>query len=219
MQDKLEFIRFMLACGALKFGDFTTKSGRKSPYFINTGCFSTGSSLSRLGKAYAELIQQSGVPFDALFGPAYKGIPLAAAASIGLFESFGLDKPWFFNRKEAKDHGEGGGFVGSVPEKGQKVIFIDDVITAGTALRETLPAIRAQTGAVIEHMFIAVNRGERATEAASVSAVQAVEEECGVQVHAIITVRDIYSFLTRSSDPAFAPHLFAMKRYMDKWVI
>ena len=137
MADKNEFISFMTGAGVLTFGDFVTKSGRKTPYFINTGNYRTGSQISRLGDWYAKTIAESGEEFDALFGPAYKGIPLAAAAASSLFRLYGRDVPYCFNRKEIKDHGEGGGIVGYRPKDGDRIAIVEDVVTAGTAVRES----------------------------------------------------------------------------------
>ncbi|MBQ4051054.1 MAG: orotate phosphoribosyltransferase, partial [Oscillospiraceae bacterium] len=135
--DKKEFIEFMMSADVLRFGQFTTKSGRQTPYFVNTGNYRTGSQIDTLGKFYAKLVKETcGAEFDAMFGPAYKGIPLAASTAGALAREFGIDKPYFFNRKEVKDHGEGGSLVGYKPVDGDRIIIIEDVITAGTAVRE-----------------------------------------------------------------------------------
>ena len=161
---KKEFIEFMMSADVLRFGDFTTKSGRKTPYFVNTGNYKTGLQNSRLGEFYAALVKETvGGDFDAMFGPAYKGIPLATSVSGALARNYGIDKPFFFNRKEAKDHGEGGSIVGYKPQDGDRVIIIEDVITAGTAIRETMPVLKGCADVKVTDMFISVNRCEVGT--------------------------------------------------------
>ncbi len=181
-----EFLDFAIGQGVLKFGEFTLKSGRISPYFFNAGLFQTGSALAQLGKFYAQAIVDSGVEFDMLFGPAYKGIPLAAATAIALYEQHGKDYPYAFNRKEAKDHGEGGTIVGAAL-KG-RVLVIDDVITAGTAIRESADIV-AQNGATLAAVAIALDRQERGT--GEQSAVQEVESRYGISVINIVSLREI----------------------------
>lgn len=178
-----QFLKFAAAAGVLRFGDFTLKSGRRSPYFFNAGLFDTGARLARLADAYARRIIDSGVPFDVLFGPAYKGIPLAAATSIALARETGQDCPYAFNRKEAKDHGEGGVIVGR-PLTG-RVLIIDDVITAGTSVRESMEIIRA-AGAEPAGVAIALDRQERG--ARDCSAVAEVEQLYGIPVFSIVTL-------------------------------
>ena len=162
----LRFTRFLLESQALKFGDFTLKSGRKSPYFINAGAFNDGGKIARLGEFYAEKIaaeiEAGSLPgdIDTVFGPAYKGIPLVTACAASLYREYGLDKPYFFNRKEVKDHGEGGNLVGYRPKDGDRIAIIEDVITAGTAVRETMPILRACGDIQCRDMFISVNRCE-----------------------------------------------------------
>lgn len=185
-----EFLRFAVATGALRFGDFTLKSGRRSPYFFNAGLFDTGARLARLAYAYARRIIASDSPFDVLYGPAYKGIPLAAATSIALAQETGRDCPYAFNRKEAKDHGEGGVIVGR-PLAG-KVLIIDDVITAGVSVRESIDVIRA-AGAQPAGVVIALDRQERG--AGERSAVDEVQELFGVPVFSIVTLDDLIGFL------------------------
>lgn len=161
-QAKKEFIQFMMSADVLRFGEFKTKSGRLTPYFVNTGNYKTGGQISTLGKFYAQLIHDtlSSEEFDALFGPAYKGIPLVTAAVSTLAREYGIDKPYFFNRKEEKDHGEGGSFIGYRPKDGDRVIIIEDVITAGTAIREVLPLLKGCADVTVPHMFISVDRCE-----------------------------------------------------------
>ena len=177
---------FTLETGVLKFGEFTLKSGRVSPYFFNAGLFNTGSHLSELGKFYAQAIEASGLMFDVLFGPAYKGIPLAAAASIALNDSFNKNIPYSFNRKEVKDHGEGGSIVGH-PLEGD-ILVIDDVITAGTAIREAQDII-SSNGAITKGVIVALDRQEKGNS--ELSAIQEVEQIFGVSVISIINLSHI----------------------------
>ena len=186
------FLNFAIERDVLKFGRFTLKSGRVSPYFFNAGNFHTGQDLSRLGNAYAEAIVNSGIKFDVLFGPAYKGIPLAAATSVALYNNYQIDTPWCFNRKEKKQHGEGGVIVGS-PLEG-KVLIIDDVITAGTAIREALDLI-TDSGAEPAGVVIALDRQEKGK--GERSAIQEVEEDAGIPVVSIIKLENIYQYLVK----------------------
>ncbi len=183
---KQAFIALALARGALKFGRFTLKSGRESPYFFNAGLFNTGAALAELGDCYAAAIAGAGLQFDVLFGPAYKGIPLATATAVALAGRHGRDLPWVFNRKEAKDHGEGGSLVGA-PLAGRALI-VDDVITAGTAIRESIEIIRA-AGAEPCGVLLALDRQERGR--GDRSAVQEVEQDLGLPVTSIITLADL----------------------------
>ena len=214
---KKEFIEFMMSADVLRFGEFTTKSGRLSPYFVNTGNYRTGAQIATLGKFYAQCIMDNcGDNFDAMFGPAYKGIPLVTAAAASLSRDFNVDKPYFFNRKEAKDHGEGGSLVGYKPQDGDRVIIIEDVITAGTAVRETVPVLQAAAKVSIPDMFISVNRCEVGQHAGK-TAVMEVKEEFGINVHAIITVADIHEYLKEK--PEYTSVLSLMEQYMDKYCI
>ena len=214
---KKEFIEFMMSADVLRFGEFTTKSGRLSPYFVNTGNYRTGAQIATLGKFYAQCIMDNcGDNFDAMFGPAYKGIPLVTAAAASLSRDFNVDKPYFFNRKEAKDHGEGGSMVGYKPQDGDRIIIIEDVITAGTAVRETVPVLQAAAKVSIPDMFISVNRCEVGQHAGK-TAVMEVKEEFGINVHAIITVADIHEYLKEK--PEYASVLSLMEQYMDKYCI
>ena len=214
---KKEFIEFMMSADVLRFGEFTTKSGRLSPYFVNTGNYRTGAQIATLGKFYAQCIMDNcGDNFDAMFGPAYKGIPLVTAAAASLSRDFKVDKPYFFNRKEAKDHGEGGSLVGYKPQDGDRIIIIEDVITAGTAVRETVPVLQAAAKVSIPDMFISVNRCEVGQHAGK-TAVMEVKEEFGINVHAIITVADIHEYLKEK--PEYASVLSLMEQYMDKYCI
>jgi orotate phosphoribosyltransferase len=192
---KKDFIEFAIDKDVLRFGEFTLKSGRVSPYFFNAGLFNTGAALARLGQFYARAIQDSGVEFDVLFGPAYKGIPLAAACSVALAEHFQRDVPYSFNRKEAKEHGEGGSIVGHAL-MGQ-VLIIDDVITAGTAIREAMSIIDSN-GATPAGVVIALDRQERGT--GTTSAIQEVEQQYGIPVISIIQLADLISYLDQQPD-------------------
>ena len=187
---KIEFIDNAIASGALKFGRFTLKSGRVSPHFFNAGEFYRGSALAALGRCYAAAIAESGIEFDVLFGPAYKGITLAAATCIALAEQHGIDVPYCFNRKEAKSHGEGGSLVGA-PLQG-KVLIIDDVITAGTAIREVMAMVE-QAGAQAAGVVIGLDRKERGTT--NKSAIQEVESQFNIPVASIIDIEDIMHYL------------------------
>jgi orotate phosphoribosyltransferase len=193
MQDyQREFLRFAVAAGALRFGDFTLKSGRRSPYFFNAGRFDTGAGLARLAHAYARRIADAGIAFDVLYGPAYKGIPLAAATSIALAQETGRDCPYAFNRKEAKDHGEGGVIVGRA--LAGRVLIVDDVITAGHSIRESIDLIRG-AGAQPVGVVIALDRQERGADERS--AVDEVQALFGVPVFSIVTLDHLIGFLDR----------------------
>ncbi len=190
MTYKQQFIKFMVETGVLKFGEFTLKSGRKAPYFINTGNYKSGSQLLKLGEYYAACIAENGIKADALVGPAYKGIPLAVAAATALYANHGVDLDYCFDRKEVKDHGEGGLFVGKQLSDGERVIIVEDVMTSGKALREILPKLKAAANVEIAGMVISVDRMERGLES-SLSAVQEVYKEFGVKVYSIVTMADI----------------------------
>jgi len=206
------FFDLALHCGVLKFGEFTLKSGRVSPYFFNAGLFNTGGSLAALGEQYADAIQQAGVEFDMFFGPAYKGIPLATATATALSNKHQRDLPWCFNRKEAKAHGEGGTLVGA-PLKG-KVLIVDDVITAGTAIRES-KAIIDEHGADLAGVVLALDRQERGQ--GQQSAIQEVQERWQVPVITIATLADLIAFLQSSEEHKQA--LPAVQQYRDSYGI
>jgi len=212
--NKSEFIEFIMQAGVLKLGEFTLKSGRKSPYFFNAGLFNTGGQMAQLAKAYAATIAESKLTYDVLFGPAYKGIPLAATTSVALASQFQLDKPYAFNRKEAKKHGEGGSIVGHTLEG--DVLIIDDVITAGTAIREAIDII-TQNGAKPAGVVIALDRMEKGS--GELSAIQEVEQEFGIPVISIITLNDIIDYLAQANTPSSQKYLDAMKNYRLKYGI
>lgn len=202
---KTQFIDFIMRTGVLKLGQFTLKSGRQSPYFFNAGLFNTGGQLAQLAKGYAHAIADSKLSFDVLFGPAYKGIPLAATTSVSLALDCNIDKPYAFNRKEAKNHGEGGNIVGH-PLQGN-ILIIDDVITAGTAIRESMDLIKAQ-GAKPAGVIVALDRMERGQ--GSRSAIQEVEADYGIPVMSIVNLNDIIDYLEAHNKTDF---LAAMKDY------
>lgn len=201
-----DFLRYAIEREVLRFGQFTLKSGRISPYFFNAGLFNTGDALSRLGRYFAEVIVQSGVEFDMLFGPAYKGIPLAVATAIALSERHGRDVPWAFNRKEVKGHGEGGSIVGA-PLAG-RVLIVDDVITAGTAIRESLAIIKA-AGAQAVAVAVLLDRQERGQ--GELSAIGEVEREHGLKVMAIAGLGDLVALMR--ADPGLSEHLGEVEAY------
>ena len=207
-----EFIDFAISAGVLRFGEFTLKSGRNSPYFFNAGLFNTGEHLARLGRCYAQAISDSQIDFDVLFGPAYKGIPLAAATSIALADHHQHNVPWCFNRKEAKNHGEGGNLVGA--GLSGKILVIDDVITAGTAIRESVDII-SQAGATLSGVVIALDRQERGRDERS--AIQEVEETLGIKVTSIVTLADLLDYLR--DKPGHATELQNIEHYREQYGI
>jgi len=207
-----EFIEFALAKQVLRFGEFTLKSGRTSPYFFNAGLFNTGRDLARLGRFYAAALADSGIDFDLLFGPAYKGIPIATTTAVALADHHDLDVPYCFNRKEAKKHGEGGSLVGS--ELKGKVMLVDDVITAGTAIRESMEIIKAH-GAELSGVLIALDRQEKGQ--GELSAIQEVERDFGTQVIAIVSLGDVITYLEEKNDSAES--LASIKKYREDYGI
>ncbi len=206
-----EFLEFAIAQQVLRFGEFTLKSGRNSPYFFNAGLFNTGNALARLGRYYAATLQASGLEFTHLFGPAYKGIPLVATTAVALADHHQRDVPYTFNRKEVKDHGEGGLLVGA-PIQGGKVVLIDDVISAGTAIREAVQIIRAQ-GAELAGIVIALNRQEKGQS--ELSAIQEVEQSLNVKVFSIVTVTDLMNYLAEQQ--GYERVLTAMQNYRAQY--
>ena len=213
MQDyQREFIEFAIKQGVLSFGEFTLKSGRVSPYFFNAGLFRTGGTLARLGRFYARAIQASGLEVDVLFGPAYKGIPLAAATAVALADHHGRDLPYAFNRKEAKEHGEGGNIVGAALEG--RVLIIDDVITAGTAIREAMDLIES-AGARAAGVVIALDRQECGR--GETSAIQEVEAAYGMPVVSIVTLDLVLEYLETHAGEAMLPHAEAIRAYRARY--
>jgi orotate phosphoribosyltransferase len=205
-----EFIEFALEKQVLKFGEFTLKSGRTSPYFFNAGLFNTGRDLARLGRFYAAALEDAGIEYDLLFGPAYKGIPIATTTAVALADHYNKDVPYCFNRKEAKTHGEGGSLVGS-PLEG-RIMLVDDVITAGTAIRESMEIIAA-AGADLSGVLIALDRQEKGK--AELSAIQEVERDFGTQVVSIVKLADLITYLEEQG--SMGEHLEAVKAYRDMY--
>ena len=207
-----EFIEFALNKQVLRFGEFTLKSGRTSPYFFNAGLFNTGGDLARLGRFYASALVDSGIEFDLLFGPAYKGIPIATTTAVALADHHNKDLPYCFNRKEAKTHGEGGSLVGSSLEG--KIMLVDDVITAGTAIRESMEIIKAH-GAELSGVLIALDRQEKGK--GELSAIQEVERDFGTKVISIVTLTDLITYL--EEQPDMADSLATIKQYQADYGI
>ncbi len=210
---KREFIQFLEGAGVLKFGDFTAKSGRKIPYFINAGEIKTGEQIAKLGEFYAKAyLEKLGHKKAVLYGPAYKGISIAVSASIGLAKE-GLDLPFFLNRKEAKDHGEGGVFVGYKPTADQEIVIVEDVITAGTAIRESMEILSSLNGAKVAATFVMVDRKEKGK--GDKSAMAEVGEEFGFPVYSVVDVYDIIEYL--SEDDKNAENVERIKAYLEIW--
>ena len=211
-ENKKRFIELAIRYQVLRFGEFTLKSGRISPYFFNAGLFNSGYALAELGSCYAQTIIDENINYDVLFGPAYKGIPLVAAIAYALSVNHGIDKPYAFNRKEAKDHGEGGLIVGA--ELDGNVLIVDDVITAGTAIREAVDIIQAE-GATTSAVLIALDRQEKGKS--ELSAIQEVNRDYGIDVFSIITMADLIDYL--EGDSSFGQHLDAMRVYRSQYGI
>lgn len=205
-----QFIEFALEKGVLKFGEFTLKSGRISPYFFNAGLFNTGRDLARLGRFYAEALVDAGIDYDVLFGPAYKGIPIATTTAVALADHHDIDTPYCFNRKEAKTHGEGGSLVGSDLEG--RIMLVDDVITAGTAIRESMEIIKAN-GADLAGVLVAIDRQEKGK--GELSAIQEVERDFGCAVISIVSLDDVVTYL--SEQDGMDAHLAAVKAYRAEY--
>ena len=213
MQDyQKAFIEFVIQHEILRFGSFTLKSGRVSPYFFNAGLFNTGTALAFIGKSYAAALAASDIDYDLLFGPAYKGIPLVSVTAAALAGEHGIDKPYCFNRKEAKDHGEGGTTVGSALQG--RVMIVDDVITAGTAVREVMTMMQ-EAGATPAGILVALDRQERGTGA--LSAIQEIEQDYGIPVLRIVTLAQIIDYLEAKDDPQLAGNVSAIKDYRAQY--
>ncbi|MBU2894621.1 orotate phosphoribosyltransferase [Colwellia sp. D2M02] len=211
-----DFIEFALAKQVLRFGEFTLKSGRTSPYFFNAGLFKTGGDLARLGRFYAAALVDANIDYDLVFGPAYKGIPIATTTAVALYDHHNVDVPYCFNRKEAKTHGEGGSLVGA--ELTGKIMLVDDVITAGTAIRESMEIIKAQ-GAELSGVLIALDRQEKGQ--GELSAIQEVERDFGTQVVAIVTLADVVTYLEEqvATQPELAANLVSINKYREDFGI
>ena len=208
---KREFIEFLQGAGVLKFGDFTAKSGRKIPYFVNAGMIKTGEQISKLGEFYAKAyFDKLGKKDAVLYGPAYKGIPLSISAAVALSKN-GLDVPFFFNRKEVKDHGEGGTFVGYIPQAGEEIVIIEDVITAGTAIRESMGKLSALEGVSVAAVFVMVDRKEKGqTEK---SAMAEITDTFGFPVYSVVDVYDIIEYL--EEDAKNEENVTRIKKYLE----
>ena len=212
---KNEFIRFMTECDVLRFGEFTLKSGRKAPYFINAGNYRTGAQLSKLGGFYADCIKANDIPVECLFGPAYKGIPLAVSAAVQLYEKYGIDAGVCFDRKEVKDHGEGGMFVGQQLTDGMKVVIIEDVMTSGKAMKEVYPKVTGEAKVDITGMIITVDRMEKALDT-ELSAVQQVYKDYGIKVYPIVTIKDIIAAI-EDGEVKGREYLDSMRAYLEQY--
>lgn len=212
---KADFIDFMLASGGLRFGDFTTKSGRKTPYFVNTGCYASGERIARLGAYYAAALEDRlGAGYDNLFGPAYKGIPLVATTAIALSANHDRNVSFTFNRKEAKDHGEKGVFVGHPYQAGDRVVIVEDVVTAGTSVRETVPLLQAAADIHLAGLVVSVDREERGTGA--LSALQEVEQTYGMPAFAIVTLTEVVAHVVER-DLIDEPTVQRIAQYRRTW--
>ena len=209
MSYKHDFIKFMVDSGVLTFGEFTLKSGRQSPYFMNSGNYKTGAQLARLGEFYAGCIHDNGIEFDTLFGPAYKGIPLAVSTAVALYSKFGIDVNYCFDRKEAKDHGEGGLIVGKQLTDGERVVIIEDVMTSGKALREVMPKLKAEANVTPAAMVIQADRMEKGLNSDK-SAVQEVSGEFGIKIYSIVNMNDIIEAIEQEIVPG--------KEYLEKMI-
>ena len=215
MSYKKDFIRFLSECGVLKFGTFTLKSGRVAPYFLNAGEYKTGAQIKRLGEFYAACIRENNIPVQTLFGPAYKGIPLALSAAVALYEKYGADVNFCFDRKEVKDHGEGGMFVGKQLQDGEQVVIVEDVMTSGKALKEVLPKLRGAAKVDVTGMVITVDRMEKALNSEQ-SAVQQAYAEEGVKVYSIVSIEDIIEALEEGVIEG-KEHVPAIRNYLAQY--
>lgn len=215
-QAKQDFITFMVRAGVLTFGDFTTKSGRKTPYFVNTGNYGTGAQAAKLGETYARCIHERIGKVDALFGPAYKGIPLATATAMALHTLYGQDVGYCFNRKEAKDHGEGGNMVGCKLKDGDRVVITEDVVTAGTSVRETLPLLQKAAHVTIAGLIVSVDRMEKGVHGKT--AIQELYEDFGIHTYPLVTVREVLTTLHNKEIDGRVVIDDAMKTRMESYM-
>ncbi len=215
MTYKQQFIQFLAECGVLKFGTFKLKSGRIAPYFLNSGEYKTGAQLKKLGEFYADCMHENGLQADTLFGPAYKGVPLALSAALALYEKYGQNVNFCFDRKEVKDHGEGGMFVGKQPEDGEKIVVIEDVMTSGKALREVLPKLQGAAKVNVAGMVITVDRMEKGLGSER-SAVQEAYLEHGVKVYSIVNILDILQAIEEGVIEG-KEHVSAIRAYLKEY--
>lgn len=217
VESKKKFIEFMIKCNVLKFGEFITKSGRKTPYFINLGNFSTGKQLKLLGSFYAEQMAKFKNEINSIFGPAYKGIAIAVCCSEALYEKFNLEVPFFFNRKEEKDHGEGGSFIGhKLKQSKENVAIVEDVLTAGTAIGQVVPQLKQNFNIEINHMFIAVDRCEKVKNSDRLAR-DDLKLKFEIEVHSIVNIFDIRNFI--QSRIEFKDHLAKMDEYINSYCL
>ena len=215
MTYKQQFIQFLAECGVLKFGTFKLKSGRIAPYFLNSGEYKTGAQLKKLGEFYADCMHENGLQADTLFGPAYKGVPLALSAALALYEKYGQNVNFCFDRKEVKDHGEGGMFVGKQPEDGEKIVVIEDVMTSGKALREVLPKLQGAAKVNVAGMVITVDRMEKGLGSER-SAVQEAYLEHGVKVYSSVNILDILQAIEEGVSEG-KEHVSAIRAYLKEY--
>ncbi len=215
MTYKQQFIQFLAECGVLKFGTFKLKSGRIAPYFLNSGEYKTGAQLKKLGEFYADCMHDNGLQADTLFGPAYKGVPLALSAALALYEKYGQNVNFCFDRKEVKDHGEGGMFVGKQPEDGEKVVIVEDVMTSGKALKEVLPKLQGAAKVNVAGMVITVDRMEKGLGSER-SAVQEAYLEHGVKVYSIVNILDILQAIEEGVIEG-KEHVSAIRAYLKEY--
>ena len=215
MTYKQQFIQFLAECGVLKFGTFKLKSGRLAPYFLNSGEYKTGAQLKKLGEFYADCMHENGLQADTLFGPAYKGVPLALSAALALYEKYGQNVNFCFDRKEVKDHGEGGMFVGKQPEDGEKIVVIEDVMTSGKALKEVLPKLQGAAKVNVAGMVITVDRMEKGLGSER-SAVQEAYLEHGVKVYSIVNILDILQAIEEGVIEG-KEHVSAIRGYLKEY--
>ena len=216
LETKKNFISFLLNCNVLKFGEFITKSKRKTPYFINTGNFKFGEQLNILGEFYADFIVKQNVEFKAMFGPAYKGISLVVCCSNALYEKYSINKGFFFNRKETKDHGEGGNYVGYLPKENEEIIIVEDVLTAASSIKEVLPNLKKQFKIICKNAFVLVDRCEMAANSKE-KASSYLKNEFNLNVNSLITIKDILEYV--KNNEKYSEKIKSMQNYIQKFCI
>ena len=216
LKTKKEFIEFLIESNVLIFGEFLTKSKRKTPYFINTGNFKTAKQINILGHFYAKMVFESKVEYDALFGPAYKGISLVLSCCNALYTDYDINKPFLFNRKEEKDHGEGGNFIGYIPKENEKIIIVEDVLTAGTAVKEVLPILKSCFNVHCNNLFVLVDRCEIASSSSNKASLE-LKQKFNIDVNSLVNIKDILEFL--KTNEKFNKHKKSMQEYIEKFCI